>query len=81
MRLLKKLKPKNKEEMEIDEKYYAFKMIEAVKADYIHYRILLYIFAPLSIFKFFIAFISICINAVFIYTLVSILGRRNPIFK
>jgi len=33
LRKLKKLKPKNEEEIERDKKYFAFKMIEAVKAD------------------------------------------------
>jgi hypothetical protein len=33
LRKLKKLKPKNEEEIERDKNYFAFKMIEAVKAD------------------------------------------------
>jgi 1-acyl-sn-glycerol-3-phosphate acyltransferase len=56
-------------------------MIEAVKADQIHFRILLYIFAPLSIFKLMLAATSIFFNAIFVYTTVSILGRRNPLFR
>lgn len=81
LRRLTKLKPKNKEEVEIDEKFKSFKMIGTVATENILYRIVLYLFAPLSVFRFSLAAFTIFVNAVFIYTTVQILGRGNPIFK
>jgi hypothetical protein len=53
--LLRKLRPKTKEEILRDEKYFAFKMIETKALNNVLYRFYLYVFAPLSIFRFLVA--------------------------
>lgn len=55
LRLLRKLRPKTKEEILRDEKYFAFKMTETKALNNVIYRFYLYLFAPLSIFRFLLA--------------------------
>lgn len=55
LRLLRKLRPKTKEEILRDEKYFAFKMTETKALNNVIYRFYLYVFAPLSIFRFLLA--------------------------
>ena len=81
LRLLVKLQPKTKEEKERDEKFKAFKMINTIANEKLEYRFIMYLVAPLSIFRFTLAGLSIFVNAAFIYTAVSILGRRNTLFR
>ena len=52
---MRKLRPKTKEEILRDEKYFAFKMTETKALNNVIYRFYLYVFAPLSIFRFLLA--------------------------
>ena len=81
LRSLVKLQPKNKEQKEIDEKYKAFRMIDTIANEKLQYRLIIYLVAPLSIFKFSVFLLSTLITATFIYISVSILGRKNTLFR
>jgi len=58
-----------------DNKYFAFKMTETKALNNIMYRFYLYIFAPLSIFRFLLAGAAIFVEAVIIFVSASIIGK------